>query len=32
MRGCLEVPTNGRNKERKEVAVNCPYVLEIGRN
>jgi len=32
MRGCLELPESGRYKERKEVAVSCPYVPEIGRN
>ena len=32
MRGGLELPENGRNKERKEVAVSCPYEPKIGRN
>jgi hypothetical protein len=32
MRGCRELPGNGRNMEKKKAAVSCPEVPEIGRN
>ncbi len=32
MKGCRELPKNGENVERKEVAVSCLQVPEIGRN
>ena len=32
MRGCRELPENGRNKEREEAAVSCPEVPEIEGN
>ena len=32
MRGCRELPINGRNKKREEAAVSCPEVPDNGRN
>ncbi len=32
MRGCRELPINGRNKKREEAVVSCPEVPENGRN